>query len=70
MLELDLDRPEVRAELRRRVRVHAPTLIVQGMTDRVVRAHDTRDLARRCGGPVQLHELDAGHLLLDSTGPR
>ncbi len=87
--ELDLDRPEVRAELRRRVRlqtatvtqlwrlaigsgsaaraVHAPTLILQGKTDRVVRARDTRDLARRFGGPVQLHELDAGHLLLDST---
>ncbi len=90
--ELDLERPEVRAELRRRVRlhtatltqlwqlaigsggaaraVHAPTLIVQGKTDRVVRAHDTRDLARRFSGPVQLHELDAGHLVLDSTGPR
>ena len=61
---LDLDRPEVRAELRRRVRlrtatiaqlsqlaigtgsaahgVRAPTLIVQGKADRVVRARDTR----------------------------
>jgi pimeloyl-ACP methyl ester carboxylesterase len=89
--ELDLDRPEVRAELRRRVRLHtatvtqlwqlaigsgsaaravqAPTLILQGNTDRVVRARDTRDLARRFGGPVQLHELDAGHMLLDSTAP-
>jgi pimeloyl-ACP methyl ester carboxylesterase len=90
--ELDLDRPEVRAELRRRVRlrtatitqlwqlaissasaagaVQALTLILQGKTDRIVRAQDTRDLARRFGGPVQLHELDTGHLLLDSTGSR
>jgi carboxylesterase len=87
--DLDLDRPEVRAELRRRVRlrtatvtqlwrlaigsgsaasaVQAPTLILQGKTDPVVRARDTRDLARRFGGPVRLHELEAGHLLLDST---
>ena len=89
--ELDLDRPEVRAELHRRVRLHTatvtqlwrlgigsgsearavrvPTLILQGRADRVVRAQDTRDLARRFGGPVQLHELDAGHLLLEATGP-
>lgn len=89
--DLDLDRPEVRAELRRRVRLHTatltqlwrlgmgsgsaarvvrvPTLILQGRADRVVRAQDTRDLARRFGGPVQVCELEAGHLLLDSSGP-
>lgn len=50
--------------------VQAPTLILQGKADRVVRAHDTRDLARRFGGLVQLHELDGGHLLLDSTAAR
>ncbi|HEX8969599.1 MAG TPA: alpha/beta fold hydrolase [Chloroflexota bacterium] len=86
--ELDLDHPEVRAELRRRVRVRTttiaqlwqlaigsgaaarevrvPTLILQGKADRVVRPHDTRELARRFGGPTQLHELEGGHLLLDS----
>jgi carboxylesterase len=86
--EADLDDPEVRTELRRRVRlrttiiaqlwqlaigsggaaraVRVPTLILQGKTDRVVRPRDTRELARRFGGPVQLHELEGGHLLLDS----
>jgi carboxylesterase len=88
---LDLDDPDVRAELRRRVRlrtttiaqlwqlaigsgtaaraVRAPTLILQGKADRVIRPHDTRELARRFGGAVQLHELAGGHLLLDSGGP-
>lgn len=87
--DLDLDRPEVRAELRRHARlptaaiaelwrlaigssaaarrVHVPTLVLQGRADRVVRPHDTRLLAGRLGGPVHLHELVAGHLLLDST---
>jgi pimeloyl-ACP methyl ester carboxylesterase len=49
--------------------VHVPTLILQGNTERVVRAQDMRDLARRFDGPVKLHELDVGHLLLDSNGP-
>jgi carboxylesterase len=62
--DLDLDLPEVRAEVRRHVRlptaaiaelwrlaigsgaaardVRAPTLILQGQADRVVRPHDTR----------------------------
>jgi carboxylesterase len=88
---LDLDRPEVRAELRQHVRlptaaiaqlwrlsigsgaaarrVRVPTLILQGQADRVVRPHDTRVLGGRLRGPVQLHELAAGHLLLDPTTP-
>jgi carboxylesterase len=87
--DLDLDRPEVRAELRQHVRlptaaiaqlwrlsigsgaaarrVRVPTLILQGQADPVVRPHDTRVLGRRLGGPVHLHELAAGHLLLDPT---
>lgn len=86
---LDLDHPELRAELRRQVRlptvaiaevwrlaigsgaaarrVRVPTLILQGQADRVVRPHDTRALAGRLGGPVHLHELAAGHLLLDAA---
>jgi carboxylesterase len=87
--DLDLDRPEVRAELRQQVRlptaaiaqlwrlaigsgaaarrVRVPTLILQGLADQVVRLRDTRALAGRLGGRVQLHELAAGHLLLDPT---
>ena len=90
--DLDLDRQEVRAELRQHVRlptaaiaqlwrlsigsgaaarrVRAPTLILQGQADRVVRPHDTRVLGGRLGGPVQLHELAAGHLLLDPAAQR
>jgi carboxylesterase len=49
--------------------VLVPTLILQGKADRVVRPHDTRELARRFSGPVQLHELEGGHLLLDSGAP-
>ncbi len=89
--DLDLDRQEVRAELRQHVRlptaavaqlwrlsigsgaaarrVRVPTLILQGQADHVVRPHDTRVLGRRLGGPVQLHALAAGHLLLDPTTP-
>lgn len=65
--ELDAAGPEAGALLLHGVRV--PTLIVQGKADRVVRAQDTRALARRFSRPVQLHELEAGHLLLDSTAP-
>jgi len=87
--DLDLDLPEVRAELRQHARlptaaiaelwrlaigsgaaarrVRVPTLILQGQADRVVRSHDTRALAGRLGGPVHLHELVTGHLLLDPT---
>jgi pimeloyl-ACP methyl ester carboxylesterase len=87
--DLDLDRPEVRAELRQHVRlptaaiaqlwrlaigsgaaarrVRVPTLILQGQADRVVRPNDTRALVGRLAGRVQLHELAAGHLLLDPT---
>ena len=50
-------------------RVRVPTLILQGQADRVVRPRDTRVLGGRLRGPVQLHELAAGHLLLDPTTP-
>jgi len=50
-------------------RVRVPTLILQGQADRVVWPHDTRVLGGRLRGPVQLHELAAGHLLLDPTTP-
>ena len=49
--------------------VRVPTLLVQGIHDSVVRAHDTRLLATRLGGPIQLHELPAGHLLLQPDLP-
>jgi pimeloyl-ACP methyl ester carboxylesterase len=50
-------------------RVQAPTLVLQGQTDSIVRPRDTRVLATRLGGAVELHELAAGHLLLDPTTP-
>jgi carboxylesterase len=46
-------------------RVHAPTLVVQGVGDTVVRTRDTRRLAQRFGGPIELHEVNAGHLVLE-----
>ena len=88
---LDLDRPDVRQELRRHLRlptsslaqlwrlavssgeaarrVRAPTLVLQGRADSVVRPRDTRLLVTRLSGVVELHELAAGHLLLDPTTP-
>jgi pimeloyl-ACP methyl ester carboxylesterase len=89
--ELDLDRPDVRHEFRRHMRlptsslaqlwrlaissgaaarrVQAPMLVLQGLADGVIRPRDTRLLATRLGGAVELHELAAGHLLLDPTSP-
>ena len=49
--------------------VQVPTLLIQGATDPVVRPRDTRQLATRLGGPIQLHELAGGHLLLEPGGP-
>jgi pimeloyl-ACP methyl ester carboxylesterase len=49
--------------------MRVPTLILQGQADRVAWPHDTRVLGGRLRGPVQLHELAAGHLLLDPTTP-
>jgi carboxylesterase len=46
-------------------RVHAPTLVVHGLGDTVVRTRDTRRLAERLGGPFELHDVDAGHLVLE-----
>jgi carboxylesterase len=50
-------------------RVRVPTLIVQGLADRVVWPADTRALGRLVTGPVELHELPTGHLLLDAHAP-
>ena len=50
-------------------RVAVPSLVLQGRDDRTVLPRDTRRLALRLGGPLTLHELDAGHLLVDPTRP-
>jgi len=34
-------------------RVHAPTLVVQGVGDMVIRTRDTRRLPERLGGPMK-----------------
>jgi carboxylesterase len=49
--------------------VKAPTFVIQGAGDTVVRRRDTRQLAGRIGGVTQLHELPGGHLLLEPGGP-
>jgi pimeloyl-ACP methyl ester carboxylesterase len=49
--------------------VQAPTLLIQGSSDSVVRPRDTRQLATRFAGAIQLHEVAAGHLLLEPGGP-
>jgi pimeloyl-ACP methyl ester carboxylesterase len=49
--------------------VRVPTLILQGLADRVVWPADTRALARLVAGPVELHEFPSGHLLLDANAP-
>ncbi len=46
-------------------RVTSPALIIQGRGDRTVLPGDTRRLAARFGGPVDLQEVDAGHILVD-----
>ena len=48
--------------------VRTPTLLIQGASDTVVRRSDTRQLAARLAGAIQLHELAAGHLLLEPGG--
>jgi carboxylesterase len=44
-------------------RVMAPTLIVQGLHDRVVLPRDTRRLVARMGGPVTYREIHGDHYL-------
>lgn len=48
--------------------VRTPTLLIQGASDTIVRPGDTRQLATRLAGAIQLHEVAAGHLLLDPGG--
>ena len=59
---------ELRALAARSARVAgaaiAPTLVVQGSDDRVVRPADTRRLLPRLGGMVSYHELPCDHLLV------
>lgn len=50
-------------------RVTSPALIIQGRGDRTVLPGDTRRLAARLGGPVDLQDVDAGHLLVDPDAP-
>ena len=77
---LDLDDPAVHGRLRRDTviptatldelrRVAAPTLILQGRQNRTVFPRHTRRLATRLGGPLTLHEVDAGHLLVEPGQP-
>jgi fermentation-respiration switch protein FrsA (DUF1100 family) len=49
-------------------RVDAPTLILQGRRDATVLARDTRRLATHVRGPIALHELPGGHLLVAPEG--
>jgi carboxylesterase len=49
-------------------RVDAPTLILQGRSDVTVLPRDTRRLATCVGGPISLHELSGGHLLVSPEG--
>ncbi len=58
-----------RAAGRRASAVRCPVLVVQGTADVIVRPAVTRRLANRLGGPVEYHEVDAGHDLLDPGGP-
>ena len=48
--------------------VRTPTLLIQGVSDTIVRRTDTRQLATRFAGAIQLHELATGHLLLEPGG--
>ncbi len=50
-------------------RVTAPALVIQGRRDDTVRVGYTRRLATRLGGPLVLHEVVAGHLLVADDGP-
>lgn len=50
-------------------RVATPTLVLQGRADRTVLAGDTRRLAARLGGPLTLHEVAGGHLLVTPDAP-
>jgi carboxylesterase len=50
-------------------RVTSPALIIQGRDDRTVLPGDTRRLAARLGGPVDVHDVDAGHLLVNPEAP-
>ena len=43
--------------------ISAPTLILQGMNDRVVLPRDTRQLVTRLGGPVVYREIPGDHYL-------
>ena len=49
-------------------RIDAPTLILQGRNDATVLPHDTRRLAARIRGPISLHELSGGHVLVSPQG--
>lgn len=49
-------------------RVTVPTLVLQGRDDRTVLPGDTRRLALRLAGPLQLREVAGGHVLVDDDG--
>lgn len=50
-------------------RLHAPTLVVQGLDDDTVRAADTRELIARVEAPLSYQQFPGGHLLTDATRP-
>jgi esterase/lipase len=49
--------------------VHAPTLIVQGVNDRVVQSQTSRRLVYAFDPPARYVEVNAAHDLMDETGP-
>jgi carboxylesterase len=50
-------------------RITAPALVLQGTDDATALPRFTRHLAFRLRGPLALHELAGGHLIVASDGP-
>lgn len=50
--------------------LEAPTLILQGRRDPVVRPELTQQLMRRIAGPIQYVQIDAAHDLIDPALPQ
>jgi carboxylesterase len=49
--------------------IHAPTIIIQGRQDELVRVEVTRQLLARVLGPLSYHEVTAAHDLPDPSKP-